>query len=239
MIKEIVSWNFVDILEISGGNYSNPTFATLDDITNPSTTRQSLFARFTTSLIPHLPPPPEGPAILLTGGLHSRDLIASSLRNKACDLVGIGRPACVKPELPKDIVLNREVATEKARFGGYQIPGGETMKRILGGGVTLSKSQDTAPAVASYIAGESVPVTEFTPLLPKQAVKEKQKGVPLVGAGISTYWHEWQMCKVGRGEEPDLGMHWFWGGVSLEMVWWGWFGGGPWGWWTSRGRVDK
>ncbi|ORX34233.1 hypothetical protein BD324DRAFT_637184 [Kockovaella imperatae] len=199
LITEIVSWKKVDILEISGGTYSSPAFATPETVSTPDS-RQSLFAHFTTSLLPHLPRPPGGPAIILTGGMHDRPIIASAIRDEACDLVGIGRPACIRPDIPNRIILNPDLSAEQTRLGGYNIPGSNVVKRIFGGG---SKS------------GE---------------------GIPLVGAGVSTLWHEWQLCRMGRGVEPDLGMDWIWGGVILELLWFGLLRGGPLVWFSSLWR---
>lgn len=161
LIKTIVSWQLLDIIEISGGTYAQPAFAYPETLSSPSK-RQSLFSHFTTSLLPLLPPPPQGPAILLTGGLHNRELIASSLAERACDMVGIGRPACLIPDI---------------------IPHSKAVKFLLGG-----------PSTA------------------------KGKGIPLVGAGVSTLWHTWQMCRIGRGVEPDREMSWF-RGLMVEEIW--------------------
>ncbi|WWC66566.1 uncharacterized protein I206_100469 [Kwoniella pini CBS 10737] len=186
IVKTLISWSILDIIEISGGTYSSPAFASPESIKSPSSTssrstRQSLFAHFTSTLLPFIPASPNGPAILLTGGLHDRNLIVSSLKNKACDLVGIGRPACLYPHLPSKIILNENISDEQARFGGYNIPGSKLMKFILGGSDT------------------------------KNSIK-------LVGAGISTMWHEWQLCRIGRGVEPDLNMHWL-KGLIVEELW--------------------
>lgn len=159
--------------------------------------REALFAHFTTALIPTLPPVPEGPAIMLTGGLHDRSLIASSLRNRACDLAGIGRPAALFPELPTQVLLNREIDDVKARVVPYIIPRGDLVRRCLGGG------SGTGP-------------------LPPGAVK-------LVGASVSTFWHEWQMARLGRGEEPDPEMDWI-HGLVVSWLWHGILRGGPRGW---------
>lgn len=276
------------MLEISGGNYSSPVFATFDGFTSDSTsstsvTRQSLFAHFTRTLLPDLPAPPGGPAIMLTGGLHSRHLIADAVRTRSCDLAGIGRPACVIPDLPDRVVLHREIPEEEAVLGGYKIPGGETMKYLLGGGRSTkskAKAKDTSkskcrpssrsifhrpnsrpepdsmsgpantqqaqhgPPPASYLDDEDTSIvpshppqpeqseSESTPLL-QHATRDATQGIPLVGAGISTFWHEWQCSRLGRGVEPDMRMHWFWGGLLREAVWWGMLGGGPRGWWAS------
>ena len=102
------------------------------------------------------------------------------------------------------------------------------MKYILGGGRSTTSSKLDKPVVASYAE------TETTPLLSQDAKAMRKFGIPLVGAGISTVWHEWQLSRVGRGKKPDMGMHWLWGGAVVEGVWWGGFKGGPWGWWRSR-----
>ncbi|EAL22203.1 hypothetical protein CNBC3410 [Cryptococcus deneoformans B-3501A] len=182
LIKTIVSWQLLDIIEISGGTYTQPAFAYPETLSSPSK-RQSLFSHFTTSLLPLLPPPPQGPAILLTGGLHNRELIATSLAERACDMVGIGRPACLIPDLPRRIILNRAIADDEAFFGTYSIPHAKVVKFLLGG-----------PSTA------------------------KGKGIPLVGAGVSTLWHTWQMCRIGRGVEPDGEMSWF-RGLLVEEIW--------------------
>lgn len=182
LIKTIVSWQLLDIIEISGGTYTQPAFAYPETLASPSK-RQSLFSHFTTSLLPLLPPPPQGPAILLTGGLHNRELIATSLAERACDMVGIGRPACLIPDLPRRIILNRAIADDEAFFGTYSIPHAKVVKFLLGG-----------PSTA------------------------KGKGIPLVGAGVPTLWHTWQMCRIGRGVEPDGEMSWF-RGLLVEEIW--------------------
>jgi len=225
VVKEIISWKMVDMLEISGGNYSSPAFCDLEHTsTSP---RQALFSSFTTSLLPSLPSPPDGPAIMLTGGLHSRPLIASSLRERACDLVGIGRPACLFPTLPNDIIMNEDVPDEETDLGGYDIPGGAMWKRILGGGGGSSPAPAEKVQPSTYAEDETSPLVEAD-----KAEAPKSSGIPLIGAGVSTFWHEWQLCRIGRGVEPDLTMGWG-RGLALEALWWGIAKGGPLGWWQA------
>lgn len=175
--------------------------------------REALFSTFTSSLLPTLPLVPEGPAIMLTGGLHDRTLIASSIRNRAADVVGIGRPAALLPELPVRVLLNRDIGPEKARVGGYAIPGGETVKRLLGGG-------KTAPPTSNGNQNGRV------------AKRKEDGGIKLVGAGVSTVWHEWQMARIGRGEEPDPGLEFVYGALA-NTLWHDILGGGP-RWWFRR-----
>ncbi|KAK8865759.1 hypothetical protein IAR55_000906 [Kwoniella newhampshirensis] len=196
IVKTLISWCLLDIIEISGGTYTHPAFASPEILTSASK-RQSLFSHFTTSLLPFLPSAPDGPAMILTGGLHDRELIAASLRERACDLAGIGRPSCVTPDLPNKVILNRKIRDEDASFGRYSIPGGDLMKSLLGGGGGIG-----------------------------------ERGIPLVGAGVSTMWHEWQLCRIGRGEDPDKNMHWV-KGLLVEEIWWEVLRGGPVGWWNT------
>lgn len=130
---------------------------------------------------------------MLTGGLHDRSLIASSLRNRACDLVGIARPATLVPDMPARILLNRQLDDAKANVAPCAIPSGELVKRVLGGG-------------------------------------SKPGSIKLVGASVSTFWHEWQMARMGRGEEPDPKLDWL-GGAVTNVLWYDILGGGPRGWW--------
>ncbi|KAL1406195.1 hypothetical protein Q8F55_007884 [Vanrija albida] len=203
IIREIASWQLVDILEVSGGNYSNPAFA---ETAQTGSARQSLFAHFTTELIPTLPPAPEGPAILLTGGMHDRALISSSLRNRACDLAGIARPSALVPDLPRRVILNREIDSPKAKVGPYDIPQGPLVQRLLGGGEAKSPPNPGA--------------------------------VKLVGAGVSTTWHEWQMARIGLGLQPDPKLPWISGALTYTL-WYDILGGGPRGWIARYCGLDE
>ena len=193
--------SLVAIIQYPYPGSPSSAFATPEAV-SASGSRQSLFAHFTTSLLPHLPSPPDGPAIILTGGMHDRSLIASSLRDRACDLVGLGRPACINPRLPVEVILNPNVKDTDTNLGGYNIRGTGTVKWLFGGG-------DGKGGIAKGKGSNSI---------------------PLLGAGMTTFWHEWQLCRLSRGVDTDLGMHWIWGGVVVELIWWGLLGGGPLGW---------
>jgi hypothetical protein len=203
IIREIVSWRLVDLLEISGGTYGNPAFAEMG--------REALFAHFTRALLPTLPPAPEGPAIMLTGGLHDRRLIAQCIRSRAADLAGIGRPAALYPELPVKVLLNRALGPEKARVAPYSIPGSEIYRRLLGGGKSPPRRKGGKNGVVA---------------------RRDDGGIKLVGAGVSTVWHEWQMARIGRGENPDAGLD-FLRGALANTLWHDILGGGP-RWWYRR-----
>lgn len=195
---------------------------------NPSP-RQSLFAHFTAALLPTLPPPPYGPAIMLTGGLHDRSLIASSLRSRACHLAGIGRPSAVVPDLPRRVLLNRELDASKARIA-YDIPHEAAARRLLNAQLFAPKPAAPAPAPEpGRHAGAEHECTCGENEAIEIARANAGAGVKLVGAGIGTTWHEWQMARMGRGEEPDPDLDWF-RGLATETLWQTVCAGGPVNW---------
>lgn len=62
------------------------------------------------------------PLIMLTGGFRTRKAMSSAVATQATDLVGLGRPSCVKPDLPK-LLLDEKVADDQARSPLYEIKG--------------------------------------------------------------------------------------------------------------------
>lgn len=110
-------------------------------------------------------------------------------------------------------MFNKDIPDDEANFGGYEIPGGERMKALLGGG----SSRPEQPAIASYAETETAPLLSMSKTA--GASKQRQGGIPLVGAGVSTFWHEWQMCRLARGVEPDEKMNWVVGLIWEGVVW--------------------
>lgn len=53
--------------------------------------------------------------LMVTGGFRTREGMEAALREDACDIVGIGRPAALNPYLPKNLIFNKEVKSEDAR----------------------------------------------------------------------------------------------------------------------------
>lgn len=176
---------------------------------------------------------------MLTGGLHDRALIASSLRERACHIAGIGRPSAVVPDLPRRVLLNRDLDSSKARIA-YDIPHAEAAKRLLNAQFFAPKPT-SAPAATAVEPGRrhtsASHVSHTSGDDPKCTCAENEAltrastgtGVKLVGAGIGTTWHEWQMSRMGRGEEPDLQLDWF-KGLATETFWQTICAGGPVNW---------
>lgn len=52
--------------------------------------------------------------LMVTGGFRTRQGMEKAVASGACDLVGLGRPAVLYPDLPKKIIFNKEVPDEEA-----------------------------------------------------------------------------------------------------------------------------
>lgn len=67
--------------------------------------RQALFSRFSQQILKALDNAgyhsPQRPVIMLTGGLHTPNLVKSALLSGQTDIVGIGRASVVCPEIPQ------------------------------------------------------------------------------------------------------------------------------------------
>ncbi|KAJ0413592.1 FMN binding oxidoreductase [Aspergillus carlsbadensis] len=107
----------VDFVEISGGTYEDPQMMQAD--TQPqqeksarTIAREAFFLEFARAIRHEIPDIP----LLVTGGFRTRKGLAAALRDNACDLVGLGRPAVINPSLPNSVILNEDVPDEDAYF---------------------------------------------------------------------------------------------------------------------------
>ncbi|KAL7792075.1 hypothetical protein V8C37DRAFT_402485 [Trichoderma ceciliae] len=100
----------VDFLEISGGSYEDPQMVYGTQSTS-TRSREAFFLDFAKEIrgrFRHVP-------LMVTGGFRTREGMESALREDACDIIGIGRPAALNPSLPKNLILNKEVKDEDAK----------------------------------------------------------------------------------------------------------------------------
>ena len=88
----------LDLLELSGGNYESP--AMIDGGTHDSTNRrEAFFLDFaaTAKKIASMP-------LMVTGGFKSRQGMLQALASGDVDAVGLAKPFCVEPDLPKKMI---------------------------------------------------------------------------------------------------------------------------------------
>lgn len=88
------------------------------------------FARETRKRFPRL-------ILLLTGGFRTRKGIEAALKGDVCDLVGIGRPAVLRPDFPR-LVMDDVYSDQEAKVVFRKVPVPFLARllqiRILGGG---------------------------------------------------------------------------------------------------------
>ncbi len=110
----------VDFLEISGGSYEQPSMMDIEGMEAPveerkresTNRREAYFLQFAeeAARVAKMP-------LMVTGGFRSRAAMDEALSTGAADLIGIARPLCVDPEIPKKLLsgdIDAAPAYEKA-----------------------------------------------------------------------------------------------------------------------------
>ncbi|KAL4974911.1 hypothetical protein BDW66DRAFT_167530 [Aspergillus desertorum] len=107
----------IDFVEISGGTYEDPQMMQAaaepqKEKSSRTLAREAFFLKFASAIRHEIPDVP----LLVTGGFRSRRGLAAAINDNACDLVGLGRPAVLHPDLPKSVLLNDKVPDDEAVF---------------------------------------------------------------------------------------------------------------------------
>ncbi|MFC3228554.1 2,4-dienoyl-CoA reductase [Marinibaculum pumilum] len=100
----------VDLLELSGG--SSESYAMLGQpgeseesalLTRSTAEREAYFVLFAEAMRKVLDMP-----VMVTGGFRSRRAMDAALAAGAVDIVGLGRPMCLEPDLPRRLLADRD-----------------------------------------------------------------------------------------------------------------------------------
>ncbi|KAJ7255806.1 hypothetical protein B0H12DRAFT_1016224 [Mycena haematopus] len=110
-ICTIASWELVDFIEISGGDYEKPDFLTYS---NSPSSRQAFFADFARRAVGAVASFPRSPLIILTGGLTTPAQLHTVLSSQHAHILGLGRAAILRPDLPR--LLTQERPDSKVPF---------------------------------------------------------------------------------------------------------------------------
>ena len=107
----------LDFMEISGGSYEDPKMMGYGkaNATEPKSSRtaarEAFFLEFSKEVRQRHPEL----VLMLTGGFRSRAGAEAAIRDNACDLVGIGRPAAIDAKFPR-LLLDESVGDDEARL---------------------------------------------------------------------------------------------------------------------------
>lgn len=141
-VRWIAEHGGVDFIEISGGTYENAAMLGEDNDGKKAVTptpsargiaREAFFQSFASearALLLALPAaslPSPAPAIMVTGGFRTRAGMAQALISDSTDFVGLGRPACADPALPKTL-LDKSIA--EARSPKYSVKGSPLLRFV-------------------------------------------------------------------------------------------------------------
>ncbi|KAI9017493.1 hypothetical protein BC832DRAFT_588753 [Gaertneriomyces semiglobifer] len=134
-IRLIIEHGGVDFIEISGGTYENPVMMGKNTRQGPepnndkalrkSKPREAFFTGFSRRACERHPEY----TFMLTGGFRHRAVMAAALSSGACQLIGIGRPACVFPDVPQR-VLNPDLDSGLC-IPEYDIRGSELYQKLV------------------------------------------------------------------------------------------------------------
>jgi 2,4-dienoyl-CoA reductase-like NADH-dependent reductase (Old Yellow Enzyme family) len=140
---EVVRWlndESVDLLEISGGTYEQPRLLGAEGRAEdampvrPSTrAREAYFLEYAAAIrqVARMP-------LMVTGGFRTRSAMEAALASGDCDVIGLGRPLCMQPDFPAQLLAGEatgiESTEERLRFAtrGWRSPSSKLMPaRIL------------------------------------------------------------------------------------------------------------
>ena len=106
---QVVRWlndESIDLLEVSGGTYEQMSMAGegkdedgRSPVKESTRQREAYFLEYADAIrqVAKMP-------LMVTGGFRTRTGMESALRSGATDLVGLGRPLCVEPDLPRRLL---------------------------------------------------------------------------------------------------------------------------------------
>lgn len=147
----------VDLIEISGGTYESPAlFGEVAELGSGSNAKEAYFAAFARRARRAAGSVP----VMLTGGIRTRSVMASLLDDGGVDLIGLGRPIAIDPDLPVKLlagesgtVLPRYTLPTAIGFAG-ESEWYEAQIGRLGSGREVKPNLNAAIAATRFVGGE-------------------------------------------------------------------------------------
>tara|TARA_A100001015_G_scaffold218234_1_gene245273 strand:+ start:1040 stop:2344 length:1305 start_codon:yes stop_codon:yes gene_type:complete len=137
-VVEILSQLGMDLIEISGGTYERPTMVK-GNRKKSTEEREAYFLDYIEKVRQKTDKP-----LMLTGGFRTVSVMETALANQKVDIVGLGRPFCLYPQLAQDIFKEKKSHFSTPipkigvplldRIGGVELPWYEMQIQRLGEG---------------------------------------------------------------------------------------------------------
>ncbi|GAA0958098.1 NADH:flavin oxidoreductase/NADH oxidase family protein [Actinocorallia libanotica] len=123
----------VDLIEISGGSYEAP--AMMGVMAESTRAREAYFLDYARTVREVA----GGTPIAVTGGFRTRAAMEQALADRDCDIIGLGRPACLTPDAPKALLEHgrERLDVPAIRMGARGLLGRVTDLRPLDSAVNL------------------------------------------------------------------------------------------------------
>ncbi len=163
---QVVAWleqAGVDLLEISGGNYEQPSMMgaknplTGEAVRESTVKREAYFMDYAASIRQATSVP-----LMVSGGFRSRAVMDAALAEGNTDIIGIGRPFCVEPDLPNRLLADpagaatayeNSITPAKAGLGWFCL---QLIR--MGDGADPDQSLTGDAAIQAYLANEEATV---------------------------------------------------------------------------------
>jgi 2,4-dienoyl-CoA reductase-like NADH-dependent reductase (Old Yellow Enzyme family) len=111
--------------------------------------REAFFVDFAAKVRERVPQIP----LMVTGGFRSRQSMRNALDGGACDMVGIARPATLRPEYPMT-VLDNKITDAETVFPTYTVTGGGIKRHLpiksIGAGLSSVRTSFTSPHTSQF-----------------------------------------------------------------------------------------
>jgi len=162
----------VDLLEISGGNYEQPSMVAGvpgdggEKVRESTVKREAYFIAYAESIRRAVPEMP----LMVTGGFRSRAAMTEALAGGTLDIIGIGRPLCVEPDLPTRLLdgsadaggaYEAEIKPAKAGLSWFclqilRLADGKAPDRDLSGEDAIRLYLENEEATAAALTGRNL-----------------------------------------------------------------------------------
>lgn len=94
----------IDLLEISGGNYESTAFMGASNVSASTRAREAYFLDYAERVRAAIMAAGADLALMVTGGFRNASVMNDAVAGGAVDVVGLGRPLIIEPDLPQRLL---------------------------------------------------------------------------------------------------------------------------------------